>query len=59
MTSVSRPSSLRDCTIYLHSMLYVQGGTAPNQVIARSELEVHHSNLYGVNVSKAVIGAYM
>ena len=28
------------------------GGIAPNHVIARS-------NLYGVNVTKAVIGAYM
>ena len=34
-----------------------QGGIAPNQVIARSEFEVHRR--YGVNVTKAVIGAYM
>ena len=30
----------------------IYGGIAPNQVIPRS-------NLYGVNVTKAVIGAYM
>ena len=39
--------------------LALLGGIAPNQVIARSEFEVHRSNLYGVNVTKAVIGAYM
>ena len=39
-------------------MAVVIGGIAPHQVIARSEFEVH-INLYGVNVTKAVIGAYM
>ena len=35
----------------MYPMTYI-GGIAPNQVIARS-------NVYGVNVTKAVIGAYM
>ena len=35
------------------------GGIAPNQVIARSELEGHRQFFYGVNVTKAVIGAYI
>ena len=36
-----------------------EGGIAPNQVIARSEFRGAPSNVYGVNVTKAVIGAYM
>ena len=35
------------------------GAIAPNQVIARSDFEVHRQNVYGVNVTKAVIGEYM
>ena len=37
----------------------LRGDIAPNQVIARTEFEVHLSNLYRVNVTKAVIGTYM
>ena len=37
----------------------VLGGIAPNQVNCQVRVRGASSNLYGVNVTKAVIGAYM
>ena len=47
------------CDVKGHNRIVAVYHFAPNQAIARSEFEVHPSNVYGVNVTKAVIGAYI
>ena len=59
LEAIPTPAGGDPNTGWRRSQLAPQGGIAPNQVIARSDYEVHRSNVYGVNVTKAVIGAYM